>query len=193
MEQPRIFVINDPIIAEGLDRKIDEPFKHIDQHADWMDICKQGEIFIVNTSSKHASVGLNPFACIAEYHELVLEVLTNNEPPVSLADNEVWQPATWLDCDTESTPLSRAQRISRSRLGKIGGCIDTARRTKRNNVSRIIHGLDDLPRAIDIVKRFREHIVKQTLKKEDNIAFSTLLDHYLKHGDLKRLTRKPKS
>ncbi|MBU0766315.1 hypothetical protein KKF55_00815 [Patescibacteria group bacterium] len=193
MNKPRIFIINDPVIAEELDGKIDEPFEHIDRHSDWLNVCERGEIFIVNTSGKNASVGLNPLMCIDEYHDLVLEVLTKNEPPTSLAADEVWQPATWLDCDTESPHLSRKERLTRSKLRKIKGCIDIARHTKHKHVSRTINGFDALPKAVEITKRFRERVEAHARENGEEIAYSTLLDHYLKHGDLKKITRKPKS
>ncbi|MBU2213149.1 hypothetical protein KKC44_03640 [Patescibacteria group bacterium] len=196
MEQPQIFVINDPDIAVALELsyEMDQPFEHLQRHQDWLKVRERGGIFIVNTAGRNAAQKLNPIVCIEEYRSLVRDALMRDEPPVPLEYNAIWQPATWFDCDVDNPSLTEEEIFKRtSFVHRLHDCIQNYRDRWSNRVSRIIPGVEKLPKAINIAMRFRSRVEGLARKKGEHIAFSFVLDEYLRHGDLKKLTKKPKS
>ena len=193
---PRIFIINDPDIAEALrsSNEIDESFGHLERHQDWLKVRERGEIFVVNTAGRNAAQKLNPIVCIEEYRSLVRDALMRDEPPVPLEHNAIWQPATWFDCDADNPTLTEEEIFKRtSFVHRLHDCIQNYRDRRGNRVSRIIAGVERLPKAINIAMRFRRRVEGLARKNGEHIAFSFVLDEYLRHGDLKKLTKKPKS
>jgi len=186
MEHPRVFVINNDVIASSLAKISDIPVGHIKTRKQWHSSLIHGLIFVVNTTETPSPAEVNTATCIFEYHELVRNVLANGRAPCNCME-EVWQPASWVDCDIETEDAS-----NRGWQDRLMGCFSRARNERRNRVSRII-SLDELPKKIVLFQRFKDALSRRAARHGEQITFSTSLDRYLKHGELKKLTKEPKS